>query len=117
MFLLFQIKKLNKEIKSYKNMLSEIFACLDDNTISKISKKCEAYTTYTIDNKQLNKKNNIVTRQKEFLYLQELCKAQLTFNQFELSTKEKSLGENIIVKSTLNEEVKPVKESKKKEKK
>lgn len=89
-------------------LIEIVLTCLDDNTLNKIKRKCEAYTTYTIDNKQLNKKNEIKTRQKEFLELLELVNAQLVYNQFELSTK--NIGEN--VKSTLNES-KDVEESKK----
>lgn len=91
-----------------------IISCLDDNTLNKIKRKCESYVTYTIDNKQLNNKNEIKTRQKDFLELLELVNAQLVFNQFELSTKNNSDNNN--VKSTLNEPEKTdVKESKKKE--
>lgn len=97
-------------------IINEIISCLDDNTLNKIKRKCESYITYTIDNKQLNIKNDIKTKQKEFLELLELVNAQLVFNQFELSTK--NISDNNNVKSTLNEPEKTdVKESKKETKK
>ena len=110
-----KVLRLQKDIKKYKNMLSTVVSCVDDNTLAKIVRKCEGYITYTIDNKQLNKKQEVNTRQKEFLELLEMCKAQIVFNSIELSTKEKPISESIT--STFNEaESKPVKESKKKEK-
>lgn len=110
-----KVIKLKKDINKYKNMLATVVSCVDDNTLNKIVRKCEAYTTYTVDNKQLNKKQDVKTRQKEFLDLLEMCKAQLVYNSIELSTKQ-PISENI--SSTFNDaESKPVKESKKKEKK
>lgn len=118
MCMLFKWLKAKKEIKRYQAIQNAIIESLDDNTLNKILRKCEAYTAYNIDNKQLNKKYKVSTRAKNFLELQELCKAQLVVNQFELSTKNNSSdNNNAEFKSTLNEEVKPVKESKKKEKK
>ena len=110
----FKYIKAKKEANKYKNLLTTVVQNLDDATLSKLVRKCTAYTTYTIDTKQLNAKNGIKTRQKEFLYLQELCVGQQALNQLELSTK-KEIGENIT--STFNEESKPVKELKKKENK
>ena len=118
MCMIFKYFKLKDEIKRYKALQSAIISCLDDNTLNKILRKCEGYTAYSIDNKQLNAKYKVKARQKDFLELQELCRAQLVLNQFELSTKNNSGdNNNANVKSTLNEEVKPVKESNKKEKK
>lgn len=92
-----------------------VLSCLDDNTLNKIKRKCESYITYTIDNKQLNNKNDIKTKQKDMLELLELVNTQLVLNQFELSTKNNSDNNNN-VKSTLNEPEKAdAKESKKKE--
>lgn len=116
MCMLFKVLKLQKELKAQKSFTREILSCIDDNTLNKIKRKCEAYTTYTIDNKQLNKKQAIKTRQKEYLELLELINSQLVLNQFELCTKAQTpISENIT--STFNEvESTPVKESKKKEK-
>lgn len=116
MCMLLSYLKLKNECKRYKAIQNAIISSLDDNTLNKILRKCESYTAYSIDNKQLNKKYKVSARQKDFLELQELCKAQLVINQFELSTGKSSDNNNANLKSTLNEEVKPVKESKKKEK-
>ena len=106
--------RIERLYKSQKNINREIVSALDDNTLNKILRKCEAYITYTIDNKQLNKKQDVKTRQKEYLELEQLIKSQLVLNQFELCTKS-TVSEQIT--STFNEaESKPVKESKKKEK-
>ena len=114
---LIKVSKLNKQLKAQKNIVREIINSLDDNTLNKIKRKCDSYITYTIDNKQLNSKQDIKTRQKEYLELLELINSQLVLNQFELCTKAQTPNsENVI--STFNEaESTPVKESKKKESK
>ena len=106
--------KTAKLLKQQKALTKTIIENLDDNTLAKIKRKCESYQTYAIDNKQLNKKYYVSTQQKLFLELAELCKAQEIINAFELSTKENKISGSIT--STFDEESKPVKESKKKEK-
>ena len=114
----FKNLKLQKQLKSQKNIIREIINSLDDNTLNRIKRKSETYITYTIDNKQLNKKQDVKTRQKEYLELLELINSQLVMNQFELCTKAQTpTSDNNNAKSTFDEaESTPVKESKKKEK-
>ena len=75
-------------------MITEILYMLDETTLNKIKKKCEQYITYSIDNKQVNNKHDIKTRQKEYAQLLEQVCSVLVIKGFELSAK-KPISENI----------------------
>lgn len=114
MCFIFKALRIKKLYKQQKAINQEIISALDDSLLNKIKKKCDAYITYTIDNKQINKKQNVKTKQKEYLDLLEMINSQLIINQFGLCTKS-TVSEQIT--STFNEvESTPIKESKKKEK-
>lgn len=80
----------------------EIINMLSINTLLKLKKQCEAYTTYTVDFKQINYKNSIKTRQKVFAEILEQVNATLVFKQCET---EKLEAKNPVeqVKSTMQE--------------
>ena len=115
------------KLKHYKKLASSIdlvISVLDDNTLNKVKRKCEAYTTYTIDSKQINSKNKIKTKQKEVSFLLDKVNLQLALNQFELNANKVNSD---TIKSTFDEnnqtaegepaQVEKVKESKKEHKK
>lgn len=115
------------KLKHYKKLAASIdlvISSLDDNTLNKVKRKCESYTTYTIDSKQINSKNKIKTKQKEISYLLDKVNLQLALNQFELNANKVN---SEIIKSTFDEnnqtaenepaKVEKVKESKKEIKK
>jgi len=95
---------MNNEI--VKNIL---YYC-DIAQLLKIKNQCEMYITYTIDNKQLLKKHEIKTNQKDFMLLLEMVESALVFKRFEKVESAASNSENI--KSGLNEQ--PAKKTKKK---
>lgn len=74
-------------------MINEILYMLDETTLNKIKKKCEMYLTYSIDNKQINNKHDIKTKQKEYAILLEQVCSVLVIKGFELSAKK--VSENI----------------------
>lgn len=89
-----------KKLKHYKRLVNSIELVireLDDNTLNKINRKCEAYITATIDNKQVNSVNKIKTKQKEFAFLRDKVQMQLVLNQFELNANDKKCD---VIKST-----------------
>lgn len=115
------------KLKHYKKLAGSIdlvISALDDNTLNKVKRKCESYTTYTIDSKQINNKNKIKTKQKEVSYLLDKVNLQLALNQFELNANKVNSD---TIKSTFDEnnqtaesepaQVEKVKESKKEHKK
>lgn len=100
--LIILIKKL-KHYKRINKLIDVIISELDDATLNKINKKCTAYITYTIDNKQVNNSNKIKTKQKEFAYLNDKVVMQLALNQFELNANKSD-----VLKSTFDGESKKV---------
>lgn len=74
----------------------ELINMLSLNVLLRLKKQCEAYTTYTIDYKQINRKNSIVDRQKVFAEILEQVNATLVFKQLEF---EKIKEEDIQKKS------------------
>lgn len=81
----------------------EIINMLSVSTLLKLKKQCEAYTTYTVDFKQLNYKNSIKTRQKVFLEILEQVNATLIFKQCESEKLETKKTEPEALKSTMPE--------------
>lgn len=74
----------------------ELINMLSLNVLLRLKKQCEAYTTYTIDYKQINRKNSIADRQKVFAEILEQVNATLVFKQLEF---EKIKEEDIQKKS------------------
>lgn len=75
-------------------IIQNILNNLDIAQLLKIKSQCEMYITYTIDNKQVNNKNDIKTKQKEFAILLEMVESTLVYKRFEkVDTAAK--GENI----------------------
>ena len=81
----------------------EIINMLSVSTLLKLKKQCEAYTTYTVDFKQLNYKNAIKTRQKVFLEILEQVNATLIFKQCESEKLESKKETPEALKSTMPE--------------
>lgn len=81
-------------------IVQQILNNLDIATLMRIKTQCEMYITYTIDNKQINKKNEIKTKQKEFAILLEMVESTLVYKRFENKVDTAAQGENI--KSCIN---------------
>lgn len=74
----------------------EIINMLSVSTLLKLKKQCEAYTTYSIDFKQVNYKNAVKNRQKVFLEILEQVNATLVFKQVEgEKLEEKKMPEQV----------------------
>ena len=61
--------KFRKEKKLYKELLQEILTNYDNTQLAKLIKYSKEYITYTIDTKEVNKKNRIKDQQKKYSLL------------------------------------------------
>lgn len=88
--------KFRKEKKLYKELLQEILTNYDNTQLAKLIKYSKEYITYTIDTKEVNRKNKIKDQQKKYSLLLEMLESQYILNNCKIEAKAtKEVAQNI----------------------